>query len=65
VRPEFAVNYFVTRWPARAPQRGRYVGRPARTDENGIVDLPPAPVDPIPFATAAALLTWLISVSAV
>jgi glyoxylase-like metal-dependent hydrolase (beta-lactamase superfamily II) len=40
----------------RAPQRGRYVRRPARTDENGIVDLPPAPFDPVPFATAAALV---------
>ena len=39
-----------------APRRGRYVRRPARTDENGIVDLPPAPFDPVPFATAASLL---------
>ena len=40
----------------RAPRRGRYARRPARTDENGIVDLPPAPFDPVPFATAAALV---------
>jgi glyoxylase-like metal-dependent hydrolase (beta-lactamase superfamily II) len=40
----------------RAPRRGRYVRRPAHTDKNGIVDLPPAPFDPLPFATAAALL---------
>ena len=40
----------------RAPRRGRYVRRPARTDESGLVALPPAPFDPIPFATAAALL---------
>ena len=40
----------------RAPRRGRYVRRPAQTDENGIVDLPPAPFDPVPFATAGALL---------
>jgi hypothetical protein len=39
----------------RAPRRGRYVRQPARTDENGIVDLPPAPFDPVPFATAAGL----------
>ena len=39
----------------RAPRRGRYVQQPARTDERGIVDLPPAPFDPVPFATAAAL----------
>src|SRR5205814_281130 len=40
----------------RPPRRGRYVKRPAKTDENGIVDLPPAPFDPVPFATAGALL---------
>ncbi|MEY2479777.1 MAG: hypothetical protein QOI04_704 [Verrucomicrobiota bacterium] len=40
----------------RAPRRGRYVRQPARTDGKGIVDLPPAPFDPVPFATAAALL---------
>jgi len=40
----------------RAPRRGRYVRQPATTDENGIVDLPPAPFDPVPFATAGALL---------
>jgi hypothetical protein len=40
----------------RAPRRGRYVRRPARADENGILDLPPAPFDPVPFATAAALI---------
>jgi hypothetical protein len=32
------------------------VRRPARTDENGVVSLPPAPFDPVPFATAAALI---------
>ena len=40
----------------RPPRHGRYARQPARTDENGIVDLPPAPFDPVPFATAAALL---------
>jgi glyoxylase-like metal-dependent hydrolase (beta-lactamase superfamily II) len=40
----------------RAPRSGRYVRRPARADENGILDLPPAPFDPVPFATAAALI---------
>jgi hypothetical protein len=39
----------------RAPRRGRYVRQPARTNENGIVDLPPAPFDPVPFATAVGL----------
>ena len=40
----------------RAPRTGRYVRRPARTDETGVVSLPPAPFDPVPFATAAALI---------
>jgi glyoxylase-like metal-dependent hydrolase (beta-lactamase superfamily II) len=40
----------------RPPRHGRYVRQPARTDENGVVDLPPAPFDAVPFATAAALL---------
>jgi glyoxylase-like metal-dependent hydrolase (beta-lactamase superfamily II) len=39
----------------RPPRRGRYVTQPARINENGVVDLPPAPFDPVPFATAAAL----------
>ena len=45
---------FVERF--RAPLHGRYVRQPARTDEMGIVSLPPAPFDPVPFATAAALI---------
>lgn len=45
---------FVERF--RAPRHGRYVRRPARTDEHGIISLPPAPFDPVPFATAAALI---------
>jgi len=40
----------------RAPSHGRYVQQPARTDESGVVALPPAPFDPVPFATAAGLL---------
>jgi len=39
-----------------APRRGRYARYPARTDENGVVDLPPAPFDPVPLVTATALL---------
>jgi hypothetical protein len=31
------------------------VSQPARTNESGVVDLPPAPFDPVPFVTAAAL----------
>ena len=46
---QFAKNF-------RPPRRGRYVPQPARTNENGVVDLPPAPFDPVPFVTAAALL---------
>ena len=40
----------------RPPRHGRYVDTPASTDENGITSLPPAPFDPVPFATAAALV---------
>ncbi len=39
-----------------APRRGRYTREPARADERGVVSLPPAPFDPVPFATAASLL---------
>ena len=38
------------------PQHGRYVRVPARVDEGGVVSLPPAPFDPVPLATAGALL---------
>ncbi len=47
-----------------APRRGRYVRRPAQTDENGIVDLPPAPLDPVPLATAAALFFLGVAIGA-
>ena len=39
----------------RTPRRGRYVWQAAKTNEDGVVVLPPAPFDPVPFATAAAL----------
>lgn len=48
----------------RPPRRGRYVRRAARTNENGIVDLPPAPFDPVPFATFAAIVAAGIAVGA-
>jgi len=40
----------------RAPRHGRYVDAPAVASEAGIMKLPPAPFDPVPLATAAALL---------
>jgi glyoxylase-like metal-dependent hydrolase (beta-lactamase superfamily II) len=46
------------------PSRGRYVREPARTDENGIVDLPPAPFDPVPLATVGALVLAGIALGA-
>lgn len=46
---EFAENFPL-------PRHGRYVRRPALVDDDGIVSLPPAPFDPVPFATAAGLL---------
>jgi glyoxylase-like metal-dependent hydrolase (beta-lactamase superfamily II) len=48
----------------RPPRSGRYVQRSARTDENGIVSLPPAPFDPVPFATAATLVVAGIALGA-
>jgi hypothetical protein len=48
----------------RAPRHGRYVLQPARVDEHGIVALPPAPFDPVPFATAAALMLAGIALGA-
>ena len=48
----------------RAPRHGRYVRRPARTDENGIIDLPPAPFDPVPLATVASLVLMGFAVGA-
>ena len=46
---EFAENFPV-------PRHGRYVRQPAQVNGDGIVSLPPAPFDPVPFATAAGLL---------
>ncbi len=37
------------------PAHGRYVGRPAQTDENGIVSVPPPARDPFPLQAAALL----------
>ncbi|MEY2527816.1 MAG: hypothetical protein QOE73_2587 [Verrucomicrobiota bacterium] len=48
----------------RAPRHGRYARRPAQTDENGIVDLPPAPFDVVPLATAASLVLAGIALGA-
>jgi glyoxylase-like metal-dependent hydrolase (beta-lactamase superfamily II) len=48
----------------RAPRHGRYVRRPARTDEHGVISLPPAPFDPVPFATAGALILAGIALGA-
>ena len=39
-----------------APLHGRYVSEPARTDENGIVELPPPVPDPLPKTAAGVAL---------
>jgi glyoxylase-like metal-dependent hydrolase (beta-lactamase superfamily II) len=49
---------------ARPPRRGRYARQPARTDENGIIELPAAPFDPVPLATAVSLLLAGIALGA-
>jgi glyoxylase-like metal-dependent hydrolase (beta-lactamase superfamily II) len=41
------------------PERGRYVGEPARFDELGVAWLPPAPLDPLPKAAAVLGITLL------
>ncbi|MDQ6939602.1 MAG: MBL fold metallo-hydrolase [Verrucomicrobiota bacterium] len=53
---------FATRF--RPPRHGRYVHESATTNENGVVSLPPAPFDPVPFATAASLLLAGIALGA-
>ena len=40
----------------RSPRHGRYVRSAARTDAQGVVSLPRAPIDPVPFATVAGLV---------
>ena len=39
----------------RRPRHGRYVRTPATTDESGVVAIPPAPFDAVPYVTAGAL----------
>ncbi|MDQ2919787.1 MAG: MBL fold metallo-hydrolase [Verrucomicrobiota bacterium] len=48
----------------RPPRHGRYVREAASTNENGVVTLPPAPFDPVPFATAASLIVAGIALGA-
>jgi glyoxylase-like metal-dependent hydrolase (beta-lactamase superfamily II) len=43
-----------------APERGRYVGDPARFDERGVAWLPPAPADRLPRAAAALVIALLL-----
>jgi glyoxylase-like metal-dependent hydrolase (beta-lactamase superfamily II) len=45
---------FADRFPQ--PRHGRYAAVPAEVSDTGVVALPPAPFDPVPLATAAALL---------
>jgi len=40
----------------RRPRHGRYARAAAKVDEKGVVSLPRAPFDPVPLATAGALL---------
>ncbi|MEO5721225.1 MAG: MBL fold metallo-hydrolase [Chthoniobacterales bacterium] len=56
----------MTRFAARfrAPRKGRYVRQPARVDENGVIALPRAPFDPVPFATAASLIAAGVALGA-
>ena len=47
------------------PRHGRYVLEPARTNENGIVYLPPKPADPLPKIAAGVGAAALTGVAAV
>ena len=38
------------------PRRGRYVRQAATTDDEGVIALPTAPFDPVPFATVVGLI---------
>lgn len=40
----------------RGPSNGRYVGKPALADEQGVYYVPPAPRDPLPMYAAGAAL---------
>ncbi len=40
----------------RRPRYGRYASAPATVSDAGVMALPPAPFDPVPLATAGALL---------
>ncbi|HEY3662373.1 MAG TPA: hypothetical protein VGL24_04400, partial [Chthoniobacterales bacterium] len=40
----------------KRPRRGRYADTPAVVSAAGVESLPPAPFDPVPLATAGALL---------
>jgi hypothetical protein len=48
------VAHFAAHFPS--PKKGRYVRVPARTDETGVVSLPPAPPDPVPRIAAGFAL---------
>jgi glyoxylase-like metal-dependent hydrolase (beta-lactamase superfamily II) len=48
---------FAERFPV--PERGRYIGEPARFDERGIAWLPPTPPDPLPKAAVVVSLVLL------
>jgi len=47
------------------PAHGRYVGRPARTDENGIVSLPPPAPDPFPIQAIVAVFAAAVTITLV
>jgi deazaflavin-dependent oxidoreductase (nitroreductase family) len=46
------------------PERGRYIGEPARFNELGVAWLPPAPPDPLPKAAAVVSIMLLLGTAA-
>ncbi|MEO8044065.1 MAG: MBL fold metallo-hydrolase [Spartobacteria bacterium] len=56
------LKHFADRF--RQPRHGRYVDAPAEVSEAGVVALPRAPFDPVPLATAGALLVAGVALGA-
>ncbi len=61
--PEVAADLHLFADAFTAPAHGRYVGSPARTDETGIVSLPPPAPDPFPVQAAVAVFGVAVAIT--
>lgn len=57
------LRHFTTHF--RPPRKGRYVNRPARADESGVVTLPPPVSDPLPKVAAGLGVAALASAAVI